>query len=789
MKRGADSESERESSPAGPPAGDLEKRRKALDHPHFWARVIDSMAVGMGIIDPEGVCIDVNPAFCQLVGFEREELCGLSPPFPFWPREGLAEIENVFARALQGESATFELVFCRKNGERFPALVHPVPIRDREGKLECAISTIQDISDRKKLESTLRSSEERWRSICENPFDFVVIIDADYKYLFVNHTAPGVRSEELIGKATPFDFVAPPYHDAMRGAFQKAFQTGAATTYDVYVEMLGRWFSNIVGPIKTDGVVTALSILTRDVTDTKAAEEALRQSERRLQLAMAGGEVGVFDIDMGQGGDVFYSPRLFEILGYAVSPGDPTEARIENFAAHLHPDDREETVAALRLAMAGGAPFDHEYRVVFKNGYRWLHSRGRSLPGPGATTHFSGCVSDISARKAAEAERAQLEAQLRQLHKMDTLGRMAAGLAHDFNNLLVPILGNAELILGDAGPSSRFRTGLEDIIQASTRARELAGRILVFGRHSDEPPRPTRVPDIVREAVRFLRASVSKEIEIVERIEDGCPEILGIAGQIHQAVNNLCTNAYQALKGRKGSILVAVEPMTIDPTFAARHRTPEGAAVRIVVEDDGPGMTKEVLERAFDPFFTTKPAGEGSGLGLSLVHGIVTQHQGAIVTRSAPGEGARFELYFPLHGRLAESAPHVDAESMPPISTVKRRILCVDDDATVLRVISQVFGRAGHLVTAVSSASDALEKVRAAPADFEVVVSDQTMPDLTGLELAERLYEVRSDLPVILLSGNAEMSLAEAASPNVRLCLQKPLTANALLRAIERAAT
>ena len=788
MTTGADTKRESESSPTSPTVGDLEARRKKLDQPHFWEQVVAAMADGLAVVDPEGVLIDVNPAFSQLVGFEREELVGLSPPFPYWPREALSEIKSVFARALQGESTTFELFLCRKNGERVPVLVHPVAIRDGEGKLECIIATVTDISVRKKLEGTLRASEERWRSIAENPFDFVVIIDADYKYLYVNHTAPGLRNEDLVGRATPFDFVAPPYHDVMRRAFEKAFQTGAATTYDVHVEMLGRWFSNIVGPVKTDGVVTALSILTRDVTDAKVAEEALRQSERRLQLAMAGGEVGVFDIDMGHEGDVFYSPRVFEILGYQISPQDPTEARIENFAAHLHPDDREETLAALRAAMAGDATFDREYRVRSPSGYRWLHSRGRSLTDPGGTAHFSGCVSDISARKAAEAERAELEAQLRQFQKMDTLGRMAAGLAHDFNNLLVPILGNAELILGDAGPSSLFRSGLEDIIQASTRARELAGRILVFGRHSDEPPRPTRVPDIVREAVRFLRASVSKEIEIVEHIDDGCPEILGIAGQIHQAVNNLCTNAYQALRDRKGRILVAVEPVTIEATFAARYRTPEGSAVRIVVEDDGPGMTKEVLERAFDPFFTTKPAGQGSGLGLSLVHGIVTQHQGAIVTRSAPGEGARFELYFPLRGRISDAPPHADAESMPPISTIKRRILCVDDDATVLRVISQVFGRAGHLVTAVASGAEALEKVRAAPADFDVVVSDQTMPDLTGLQLAARLYEIRGDLPVILLSGNAETALAESAPANVRLCLQKPLTANALLRAVERAA-
>jgi PAS domain S-box-containing protein len=765
---------------------DLETRRQPLHRPDFWLQVVTVMADGLVIVDRHGVLIEVNPAFTTLVGFDRQELLGCSPPFPFWPAEHRESIERVFALNVNGESRSYELVFRRKDGTRFPALVHPVMMTDPHGQVECLFATFKDITVRKELESTLRRSEERWRSIAENPYDFVVIVGADYKYLYVNHTAPGIHREDLIGKASPFDYVAPAFHDAMRDAFERAFQTGAATTYDIYVEILGRWFSNIVGPIKTDGVVTALSILTRDVTDTKRAEQALVQSEHRLRLAMDGGEVGIFDLELGQG-EPFYSPRLLELLGYQLHPEDPIETRMDAFGAHLHPADREQTLQNLRAAMAGGDGFDCEYRVASPTGYRWVHARGRSLPGPGGVMHFSGCVSDITARKEAEAQSAQLESQLRQLQKMDTLGRLAAGLAHDFNNLLVPILGNAELILGEVGPASPLRSGLQDIIQASTRARELAGRILVFGRQSDERPRPTRAHAIVREAVRFLRASAPKGVEIVERIDDACPEIMGIAGQIHQAVNNLCTNAYQALKGRGGRILVAVEPVVVDVAFAVQHRMPAGPAVRIVVEDDGPGMPSEVLERAFEPFFTTKPAGEGSGLGLSLVHGIVTQHQGAIVTHSAPDAGARFELYFPLHGPAGNGEASKDAESTPPTSTIKRRILCVDDDTTVLRVISQVFGRAGHIVTSVRSSGEALEKVRSTPGDFDVVVTDQTMPDLTGVQLAARLYALRQDLPVVLLSGYAEASLSEAAPPNVRLYLQKPLTANALLRAIERA--
>ena len=786
MTPGEDRENEGTVPPGRVASSELGARRALLDRTGFWQRVAATMVDGLAIVDASGVLIDVNSAFSRLVGFGRDELLGLLPPFPFWPSEEREAIEPAFARALEGDSAMLEVVLCRKNGERFAAVIDTFPITDECGKLECVVATMKDISVRKELERTLRASQERWRSIAENPYDFVVIIDADYKYKYVNHTAPGIVPEEVIDKATPFDFVSPAYHDTMREAFEKAFATGTATTYDTYVDVLGRWFSNIVGPIKTDGKVTALSILTRDVTDAKGAELALRQSEHRLKLAMEGAQIGIFDLDLGTG-EVYYSPRLFEILGYEADSRAPLESRLASFGTHLHPDDRERTLATLSAAQSGGEPFDHEYRVVCGTGYRWVHARGRTLPGPGNSMHFSGVVTDITARKESEAERALLEAQLRQLQKMDTLGRLAAGLAHDFNNLLVPILGNAELILGEAGPNSPFRTGLEDIIHASSRARELAGRILVFGRHSDEPPRPIRVPEIVREAVRFLRASAPSGIDVVERIDDHCPEIMGIAGQIHQAINNLCTNAYQALKGRGGRIGIDVAPVDIDAAFAARHRMAAGRAVRIVVEDDGPGMAKEVLERAFEPFFTTKPAGEGSGLGLSLVHGIVTQHEGAIVTTSAPGEGARFELYFPLRGRAPSDKPGKETESTPPLSTVVRRVLCVDDDATVLRVISQVFARAGHVVTALRSAAEALERVRATADAFDVIVTDQTMPAMTGLQLAGELSSVRPELPVVVLSGYAEAALMKSAPPNVRFCLQKPLTANALLRAVERA--
>jgi CheY-like chemotaxis protein len=231
-------------------------------------------------------------------------------------------------------------------------------------------------------------------------------------------------------------------------------------------------------------------------------------------------------------------------------------------------------------------------------------------------------------------------------------------------------------------------------------------------------------------------------------------------------------------------VRVTVERFDVESPFAERHSLAPGAAVRIVVEDDGAGMTPDVLDRAFEPFFTTKPIGRGSGLGLSIVHGIVAKHRGLVLASSRIGAGTRFEVYLPAR---APSVLPAAADSEPPPGDRKRRILCVDDEPAVLRVLAQVLQRAGHVVTTVASSPEALRIVQARPAEFDLVITDQTMPELTGLELAARVCEVRRDIPIILLSAYAETDWVKSATPNVRSFLRKPFDALELARAIQLA--
>jgi two-component system cell cycle sensor histidine kinase/response regulator CckA len=744
------------------------------DSADFWRGVIEAFSDGVCITDRGGVHVEVNEALCRMTGFSRHELVGGTPPFPYWSAEGMSDICASFERTFRGDAREFELVFRRKSGESFPALVHPSEIAGPDGTTLFYLATVKDISERKRMEIELQRSEQRWRSIAENPFDFVVVIDRQYRYTYVNHPAPGVSREDLIGRATIFDHVDAADHPVMREALDAAFRDGVATSYDVFVPRLNRWFGSVVGPIFEAGEVTSLSILTRDVTPRKRAEESLRQSEHRLQLALDGGDVGAFDLNVATG-ELFYSPRLYALLGYA--DGDPTLSRqAGEFRARLHADDLSPTLEALGRALQADGPFDAEFRLRTATGeHRWFHGRGRSFGQTGGAVHFSGFLTDVTARKVEAEERRQMELKLRHAQKLETLGTLAGGIAHDFNNLLVPILGNVQLALRTIDPASPVREELEDILQAASRARELVRRILVFGRRSDERREPIHLPDLIHEVLSLLKASMPANVQIAARITGDCPRVMGDPNQIHQALTNVCTNAYQALGARPGEIDVIVEPVRLE----------SGPAVRISVWDDGPGISSAILERIFDPFFTTKAAGEGSGLGLSMVHAIVTQHGGTVTAHSEEGGGALFQLCFPVSEQagVARAVPVAALASR----VTPRRILCVDDEPAVLRALVRILEHAGHAVTALASADEALRRVRARPDAFDLVMTDLTMPEMRGIELAARLAELRADLPIILVTGYGEATLVPGAiSGNVRLCLGKPVDVDDLLAGVEQ---
>jgi signal transduction histidine kinase/ActR/RegA family two-component response regulator len=364
-------------------------------------------------------------------------------------------------------------------------------------------------------------------------------------------------------------------------------------------------------------------------------------------------------------------------------------------------------------------------------------------------------------REEAEAERHTLEHRLRESQKLEALGTLAGGIAHDFNNLLQPILGNAILLRDEVPASSASAQRLSDVILSAKRARDMVQRILAFSRKVDVARKPVDMVALIHETLPLIRSAVPASVTIELDLSARRRTIKADASEMHQVLMNLAANAGHAMKHRGGKLVIRLV------------EAPEQSAVKLVVEDTGDGMTEATLERVYEPFFTTKGPGEGTGLGLAVVHGIVTSLGGEIVITSVPGQGTMASVVLPLD-RIPSTIP---PKPEPSAADKRRRehVLVVDDEVTVLRVSKAVLARLGYEVTSVDDPTRALELLRTNDPQFDLLLTDHAMPNMTGLELVRAARELLPDLPIVVATGHLEIGLEEdLKSEAVRHILQKP---------------
>jgi nitrogen-specific signal transduction histidine kinase/ActR/RegA family two-component response regulator len=381
-------------------------------------------------------------------------------------------------------------------------------------------------------------------------------------------------------------------------------------------------------------------------------------------------------------------------------------------------------------------------------------------------------------------ERKHLEEQLRQAHKMEAIGTLAGGIAHDFNNILTAIIGFTDLAMDTVPESHPVRADLGQVLKAGNRAKALVKQILAFSRQDKGEPIPVSLVSLITDALPLLCATLPATIEIIPRLEPGGSLVLADPTQMQQMLINLCSNAEHAMRGRGGVLELVLDTVAVDAAFAAGHPPLQpGPHVRLTFRDTGCGISPEVLERVFDPFFTTKTLGEGTGLGLSTVHGIVTNHGGAITVASTVGIGTTFEVYLPqLMGSAISTR---DADSNIPGGT--ERILFVEDEEALVRLAEQLLTRLGYQVVAKRNGLEALDAFRAAPDRFDLVITDQTMPKMTGEALAIELLRLRPTLPIILYTGFSHaMTPEKAAALGIRAFLMKPIVMQDLADTIRR---
>ena len=520
----------------------------------------------------------------------------------------------------------------------------------------------------------------------------------------------------------------------------------------------------------------------------KRAEETLRESEERFKFLAE----KMADIIWTVNRDfqtTYVSPSIEKILGF--TPEERKRQPLEEMIT-LESLNRVQMMflEELRRDEAGNADPDRsvtiEVEYYRKDGSTvWMENIVKAMrDNSGAIDGLYGVSRDITERKIAEEEKTKLQSQLQQVQKMESMGTLAGGIAHDFNNMLGIIVGNTQLAMDDVPEWNPARHNLEEIRTASIRARDVVKQILAFSRQSPQEMKPVRISPIIKESLKLLRSSIPTTIEIHQNISSESDTVRSDPTQINQVLINLCTNAIHAM-GEKGGVLeVSLEHIFLDAVSATHyHDLSSGKYVRLTVNDTGHGINPKILKRIFDPYFTTKGIGEGSGMGLSVVHGIIKSHGGAISVSSEPGKGTVFHVLFPCIEDEAE--PKVDIALEIPGGN--ERVLFVDDEKAMVDAIQAMIERLGYKVTARTSSIEGLEAFRTNPDRFDLVITDFTMPNMTGMELAKELFKLRSDIPIILCTGYSEhINEDKAERSGIRAFVVKPVVLDEIANTIRK---
>lgn len=537
---------------------------------------------------------------------------------------------------------------------------------------------------------------------------------------------------------------------------------------------------------RTVELTNANDQLKKEINKRKQAEEAFQESDKKYQTILESIEEGYYEIDLA-GNLTFFNESLCKILGYSHD-----ELLGMNNRDYTTPETAKRMNQIFNQIYRTEKPVRvTDYEIIRKDGATRVLELSASpmLDNGDKPIGFRGVVRDVSQRLWAEREKRKLEAQLQQAQKMEAIGALAGGITHDFNNILAAIIGYTELAMLDVPEGSKAKQSLKEVQKAGNRAKDLVNQILTFSRQSKQELLLVQIRPIVKEALKLLRASLPTTIEIRQKLETppGQGTVKADPTKLHQVLMNLCTNAAHAMRENGGILEVSLTKVDMDADAAARHRDIRpGPYLKLTVSDTGHGMAPEVLERIFDPYFTTKEKGKGTGLGLSVVHGIVKDHRGAIAVESELGKGTTVHILLPRMYHAKEVA--VETESrLGGIPTGHERILFIDDEQALVDLGKQMLELLGYEVITRTSSIEALELFRAQPNKLDLVITDMTMPNMTGEKLAKELMKIRPNIPIILCTGFSEqITEKESKEIGIREFAMKPLVMRDLAKSIRK---
>jgi len=701
----------------------------------------------------------------------------------YYVSESRAKIEAAVKSAIE-QAIPYDLELEIVSAKGIRKWVHTIgyPVTEN-GRVVRVHGSLQDISAFKQMQAELEQSETRFRQMADCIEDVLYGVDGQTREL--NYISPafermlGYTLDDVTRMGGREKFLAAVIQrekfEDQRSAFKKvqASPTTAANRSQAWWRckdgslkfIEDSWIS-----VLSEGHLQSTFGVLRDMTQHKQAE-----AQTRLQFSALTAVANAIVITDRNGVIEWANPSFTKLTGFTIEESISSNPRILNSG-----QQSPAFYANLWATISTGNVWHGELINKRKDG-RLFTADLTITPVRGADgqiAHFVAIQQDVT-------ERRLLESRLRQAQKMEAVGTLAGGIAHDFNNILAAMFGFGHLLQQDTEGNSAAQEDIAEILKAANRAKELVQQILTFSRQHEQKREVIRLDTIVKEAAKFLRASLPAHIKIEMNLAANAPAVLADPTQIYQVAINLATNALHAMEGRPGQLTINLDAFLPDESFIRSH--PEfkpGPCTRLTVADTGHGMDATTLERIFEPFFTTKPVGKGTGLGLSVVHGIVQSHEGIIAIESQPGRGTTFCLYFPAQ---TTAAVLTDAAAGKIPHGHGQNILVVDDEPALTVVLKRLLERLNYQVTTSNSAQAAIGLFRENPRRFDLVITDLTMPDINGLELALQLHALQPEVPVLLASGfSSALTSENLREAGIREQLVKPLSLTALAEALQR---
>jgi PAS domain S-box-containing protein len=738
---------------------------------------------------PEEQVVFASPSFERVWGRKAQDLYARHR---LWmesihpeDRPGIAARYDHWLSHSPDETYQLEFRIVRPDGDVRWIFDHGKRIRDATGRSVRVIGIAEDITRRKQTETNLRESEQSFRQLADSLPELVLTCTPDGRPDFFNRRwtqYTGLTEEELLNGRWA-DCMHPDDGQKVLEGWDRALAVGGAYSAENRIRASDgnyRWFKAHGLPIRdSSGHLVRWCVSNTDLHDEFQLRESLRAERDRFSTiaTTAPGVLHSFRIDRdGNFSFPFVGPGIRNIYGLPVEALRNDANVIREL---IHPDDRAALSESTKRSAETMTPWNMEFRVRNpERGEIWVETNVMPLREENGAIVWHGFLTDVSARK--RAERLQFHSQ-----KLEALGTLSGGIAHDFNNLLLSIRGNTQLAISDLPADHPVLVSLDEVERAASRATELVRQILSFSRQGETRREVVELRPVVGEALKLLRATLPAMVRIVPSFRPDVPPVAVDVTQIHQIIMNLATNAAHAIGDAAGQLDVTIDAATIQPEeIVTSPDLHAGRYARITVSDNGCGMSRATLERVFDPFFTTKPPGQGTGLGLSVVHGIVRAHAGAITAYSQVGKGTTFRIYLP-----AATAGIEQAESVPqaPAPGSGEHVMYIDDEESLVFLAQRVLERMGYRVSGFSDPVQALATFLQSPDEFDVVVTDLSMPGMSGFNLSRALLEKRPELPIVLTTGYVRPEDKETArTSGIRELILKPNTIEELGRSLDR---